>query len=522
MMDEFSARTRSANLEAMAARRVDVLVIGGGIVGAWTALTAAMRGHRTALVEKGDFASGTSGKTSRLVHGGLRYLERFRIGVVRRAARERDLLLRIAPGLVKPLKFLIPVYQDRGPKDWQLRIGLWLYDALSKEKTLPRRAWLTPEGALALEPSLSPAGLVAAAVYADAVTRDARLVLAVVRKAADAGALVANHARVTDLIREEGGVSGARILDGETGTLRTVRARAIVNATGVWVNELQGERARLRLRPTKGIHVLVPRERVGNRDAVTLPTHDGRVIFVLPWGELALIGTTDTLHRGEKDAVEATPEDVEYLLSGVNEGFPRARLTRGDIVATYAGLRPLIDSGERRESDISREHKIIVDPDGLVSVAGGKLTTGRAMATEILWTIEKRQLFEEFRRDTAAAMRRSKRRIRAAKGREERGDTRKIVLEDAGGPADVTHLEAAVVRAVRHEMAIHLDDFLMRRTGLFYELLDQGAGIAPTVVETMGAELGWDADRRAKELERFGRMLQANRRWREEGRDARF
>ncbi|HTD81582.1 MAG TPA: FAD-dependent oxidoreductase, partial [Thermoplasmata archaeon] len=166
MSEEFSARTRAANLAAMAREPVDVLVIGGGIVGAWTALTAAMGGHRTALVEKGDFASGTSGKTSRLIHGGLRYLQQLRIRVVRRAARERDLLLKIAPGLVKPLTFLIPVYRDRGPKKWQLRIGLWLYDALSKEKTLPRRRWLTPDEVMKREPSLSRTGLVAAAEYA--------------------------------------------------------------------------------------------------------------------------------------------------------------------------------------------------------------------------------------------------------------------------------------------------------------------------------------------------------------------
>ena len=517
MSEEFSARTRTANLEAMAREPVDVLVIGGGIVGAWTALTAAMRGHRTALVEKGDFASGTSGKTSRLIHGGLRYLQQLRIGVVRRAARERDLLLRNAPGLVKPLKFLIPVYRDRGPRAWQLHLGLWLYDALSKDKALDRRRWLTREEALALEPSLAPEGLVTAAVYADAVTRDARLVLAVIRKAAAAGAFIANYARVTELVREGGRVAGAKVLDEESGVLRTVRAKAVVNATGVWVNDLQGGWQRLHLRPTKGIHILVPRNRVGNREAVTLPTRDGRVVFVLPWGELALVGTTDTDYRGAKDAVEADPEDVEYLLGAVNEGFPGAGLTRSDVVAAYAGLRPLIDTGEARESDISREHTILEDSDGLISVAGGKLTTGRTMGTEILWTIENRGLMEEIRRDGRAPFRKGL--VRDAQVREERGDTRGINLDDGGPVADAANITPAVGRAVREEMAIHLDDVLVRRTGLFYELADQGARIAPAVVDTMGAELGWDAERRAGELERFRRILSANRRWREGGRE---
>ncbi len=364
------------------------------------------------------------------------------------------------------------------------------------------------------------AGLVAAAEYADAVTRDARLVLAVIRKASEAGALVANYARVTELVREHGAVAGARVLDEESGVPRTVRANAVVNATGVWANELQGEGGKLRLRPRKGIHVLVPRNRVGNRNAVTLPTHDGRVIFVLPWGDLALVGTTDTEHPGGKEGVEATAEDVTYLLKLVNEGFPEARLGRGDVVATYAGLRPLIDTGETRGSDISREHKIIVDTDGLVTVAGGKLTTGRAMATEILWAIENQKVFKELRGDPSRAMSDSKRRIRQATEREERGDTRRIILEEAGTTMEIMNLGPAVARAVRHEMAIHVDDVLLRRTGLFHELADQGLRLAPVVVEAMGADLGWDASRRAAELDRYRHILEANARWREGGRDA--
>ena len=521
-MEEFSARTRTANLEAMAREPLDVLVIGGGIVGAWTALTAAMRGHRTGLVEKGDFASGTSGKTSRLIHGGLRYLQQLRVRVVRRAARERDLLLRIAPGLVKPLTFLIPVYRDRGPRKWQLRLGLWLYDALSKEKTLPRRRWLSPEEATRREPSLSQTGLVAAAEYADAVTRDTRLVLAVIRNAAEAGALIANYARVTELVREGGRVVGARVLDEESEGLSIIRATAVVNATGVWVNDLQAEGRKLRLRPTKGIHVLIHRNRIGNHGAVTLPTRDGRVIFVLPWGELALVGTTDTEHPGENEEVEATAEDVEYLVKAVNEGFPEARVTRADVVATYAGLRPLIDTGETKESDISREHKIIVDPDGLVTVAGGKLTTGRAMATQILRTIENQEFFENARRHLARVMSDSMQRIQEAKEREGQGDTRRIILEDAGVAEGASDLGPAVVRAVRDEMAIHVDDVLVRRTGLFHELADQGARLSSFVVEAMGANLGWNAARRAAELDRYRRIVETNRRWREGGHDARW
>jgi len=510
-MEEFSARTRAANLEAMAAQPLDVLVIGGGIVGAWTALTSALRGHRTGLVEKGDFASGTSGKTSRLVHGGLRYLQKYRIGIVRQAARERDILLRIAPDLVKPLTFLIPVYRGRGAKVWQLRIGLWLYDALSKEKVLPRRKWLTRDEALAREPHLAGEGLLGAATYSDAITRDSRLVLSVTRKAAEAGALVASYARVTDLVREDGAVVGATVLDKETGTARTVRARDVVNATGVWMNDLRTPERHLRLRPTKGIHLFLPRARIGNRGAVVLPTPDRRIIFVLPWGELALVGTTDTDYRADADRVEADDTDIGYLLDSLNRGFPEARLTPSDVVGTYAGLRPLVDTGETKESDISRRHEIAVDPDRLISVAGGKLTTARAMAVEVLWMIEVRRIAE----DAEAAKDLSWGRRRAAEF-EKRTDPAGIRLSDVGPAVASTDVGAVAAHAVRQEMAIHIDDVLVRRTHLFYELDDQGVRIAPVVVEAMGAELGWDAERRASELARYRGIVEASRRWREE------
>ena len=522
MNEEFSARTRTANLEAMAREPVDVLVIGGGIVGAWTALTAALRGHRTALVEKGDFASGTSGKTSRLIHGGLRYLQQLRIGLVRTATRERNLLLRIAPDLVRPLTFLIPVYRDRGPRGWQLRFGLWLYDAVSKDRALPRRRWLTREEALAMEPGLAREGLVRAATYADAITRDARLVISVIQKASGFGALVANYARVLGLTREAGQVVGARIRDEETGGQRDIRANVVVNATGVWVGDLQMASKRVRLRPTKGIHVLVPQSRTGVRKAITLPTKDRRIVFVLPWGDLSLIGTTDTDYSGDRDRVEVDREDIDYLLEAVNAGFPGARLIREDVVSAYAGLRPLIDTGQAKESDISRKHRILTDPDGLISVAGGKLTTARSMAEAILSRVETVTLARAYRGASVEASEKAAiYRTALTKGSPLfwSGDSKAIELAASRPVESNGDLAAAARRGAKYEMAIHLDDVLVRRTGLFYELADQGAKIAPTVVDAMGAELGWDAERRASELERFRRILGANRRWREAGRE---
>ena len=285
---------------------------------------------------------------------------------------------------------------------------------------------------------------------------------------------------------------GAWIVDQESGERREVRAAAVVNATGVWIGDLQRGDRRLRLRPTKGIHVLVPRARVGNVGAVVLTAKDARIIFVIPWGDaLSLIGTTDTDYRGDRERVEADGTDVAYLLDVVNAGFPEARLTAGDVVGTYAGLRPLVDTGERRESDISRKHEIVLDPDGLLTVAGGKLTTARAMADDV------------FRR-LAGFLPPPPNRV----------DTRRISLAEAepdlGG--DVSR---AAAHAGRHEMALHVDDVMIRRLGWFHERADHGMGVAPQAAEALGQELGWDATRRAGELARFRALVAANDRWRE-------
>ena len=581
-MEELSARTRAANLEAMERTTLDVLVIGGGIVGAWIALTSALRGHRTGLVEKGDFASGTSGKTSRLIHGGLRYLQQFRIGIVRQAARERDVLLRIAPRLVKPLTFLIPVYRRRGPKGWQLRFGLWLYDALSREKVLPGRRWVSRDEALQVEPRLDPNGLVRAALYSDAYAHDARLVMEVVKAAAKAGALVANYARVSQLLREPTAgtlpaldpsrglprstllvrewtaLRGARVEDLETGRMIDVRASAVVNASGAWSEGFQSTAERVRLRPTKGIHLFVPRERIGHERAVVLTTKDRRTVFVLPWGPLSMIGTTDTDYRGDKDRVEADRADVDYLLDAVNAGFPGAGLAPRDIVSTYAGLRPLVDTGEARESDISRKHEIHEDADGLITVMGGKLTTARAMAGEVLMRIEARPAMEKAREGRLMTQEEF-RRLEAEPRSKSRVDTRSMRLADppaaeavarivAAGASEETAARLAEITAAgmaldeglrrpgilrplvpgqsvteleirynaRHEMALHLDDVMVRRSGLAYLMRDHGLHVAPMVAELMGEELGWDAEGRASEMARYRSWVEAMDRWRGE------
>ena len=517
-MTEFSARTRAANLQRMRDEALDVLVVGAGIVGAGVARDAACRGFATALVDRGDFAGGTSGKTSRLVHGGLRYLRNYRFGLVRRAVRERDLLLRNAPGLVRPLPFLIPSYADRGPGRLLLRFGLFLYDFLSREKTLPRRSWLSPEEALEREPQITAEGLAGAGLYYDAWTDDSRLVLAVVQDAAEAGAVVANHVQVEGLTRKEDRVVGARLRDAMTGDSFTTSSRFVVNATGVWLDDLRSARSTSTIRPTKGIHIFVPRSRIGNRHALALTAkRDGRVVFVLPWGDLALVGTTDTDFRGDPNQVLPDVGDVAYLLDTANATFPTAHLGPEDVVSAYAGLRPLLRKGRAKaESDISRDHAIFEDRDGLISVTGGKLTTHRSMAEEVGGLLARRlgrpqaivtrdrplgppirplEEFTDLGFDEESALHLQRR------------YTPEQVRRHLGAPSATERLVPArphtwveVEIAVHEEMAMTLGDVLVRRLGSFYETPDQGVLVAGAVAERIGGLLAWDSTRTDREI----------------------
>src|SRR5256884_3045831 len=302
----------------MGAEPVDVLVIGGGITGAGIARDAALRGFRTAVVDKGDLGGATPSPPSRLIHGGIRYLEQGQFRLVFEASRERRVLLGIAPHLVHPLPFLFPVYRGARIPAWKLRAGMWLYDLLAAFHNVKMHRWLGRKATQRLEPGLRDKELKSAALYYDAQTDDARLVIATMRSAAHAGALVANYAEVTSLIKPDGRVGGATVRDELTGRTSTVRALVVVNATGPWVDRvrrLDDAGSELLLRPTKGVHVAVPRKRVGHTQAGTLMSpNDGRVVVRLPWGDLSYIGTTDTDEDASPDELRATADDVVYLL----------------------------------------------------------------------------------------------------------------------------------------------------------------------------------------------------------------
>ena len=531
----FSQATRASALAAMSAEPVDLLVLGGGITGAGIARDAALRGIRTALVDKGDYGSATSSHSSRLIHGGLRYLEQFNVGLVFEALHERRVLLRIAPHLVRPLPFLFPVYRGARVPAWKLEAGMWLYDALAGFHNEHLHRWLGRKRVARLEPRLRTKGLQGASLYYDAQCDDARLVLATMRSAAQAGALVANYAEATSLLKSDGHVRGANVRDALGDRTYAVRALVIVNATGPWVDVIRRRndpQAQPLLRLTKGAHVAVPRARIGHTHAVTLTSPiDGRVMFVLPWGDLSYIGTTDTDEAVAPEEVRTSGADVVYLLRSVNALFPDARLGPRDVISTWAGLRPMLaPAHERSASQVSREHRLVEAPSGLVTIAGGKLTTYRRMARDTVDLVAKRLRALDGRPlapraatdrlplpgGEAADLEVLVESLRARDLSE--GHARHLVRRYGSEAAAILNVVerdrslgeqivagrpevwAEVVHAVEREMAARLSDVLIRRLHLFYEDPAHGNSVSTVVAARMGELLGWDKTRREEEV----------------------
>ncbi len=480
---------RAQRLSELGDRRFDLLVIGGGITGAGIARDAARRGLAVALVEQDDIGSGTSSRSSRLVHGGVRYLEHGWLHLVFEASRERRRLLALAPHLVRPLRFTWPVYAGARVPRWKLAAGLTLYDLLALFRNVGRHRRLSRDGILAEEPMLGAEGLRGGAQYWDAATEDARLTLANAIDAAHASATVLNHARVTALtFSKEGRADGAVVKDRLGGGEVRVQARVVLNACGPWTDEiakLEEETRGPAVRGTKGVHIAVPAARVGNRAAVTmLSPDDGRVMFTLPAGTHTIIGTTDTATAEHPAEVRASRADVRYLLNACNRFFPQARLTDDDVVAAWAGIRPLVAKGRPGEpSSMTREHAIRTSKRGVVSITGGKLTTYRAMAEQCTDVVV-RQLGARVRRcDTATAPLPGQRPERAVDD---------IPLDPAQPWS-----ERDVLHAVKQEFAETVSDVLMRRTTLAFERRDNGRGVAARVAEIMAVPLHWtDAGQR--------------------------
>ncbi|WUH91414.1 glycerol-3-phosphate dehydrogenase/oxidase [Streptomyces sp. NBC_00433] len=534
---------REAALTRMAEKELDILVVGGGIVGAGTALDAATRGLSTGLVEARDWAAGTSSRSSKLIHGGLRYLEMLDFALVREALKERGLLLgRIAPHLVRPVPFLYPL-QHKGWERVYAGSGVALYDAMSLSsghgRGLPVHRHLSRRHALRIAPALRKDALVGALQYYDAGVDDARFVATLVRTAASYGAHVANQARVVEFLREGERVVGALVHDGEAGGEYEIRAKQVVNATGVWTDDTQAliaERGQFHVRASKGIHLVVPKDRIHSSSGIILRTEKS-VLFVIPWGRHWIVGTTDTDWELDKAHPAASSADIDYVLDHVNAVL-NTPLTRDDVQGVYAGLRPLLAGESDATSKLSREHTVAHPVPGLVVVAGGKYTTYRVMAKDAvdeavhgldyrvaecctedvpLVGAEGYQAQWNARARTAARTGVHVARIEHLLQRygSLTGELLDLIADDPSLAAPLTgaddYLRAEVVYAAAYESARHLDDVLARRTRISIETFDRGTRSAREAAELMAPVLGWDANQVDKEVEYYEKRVEAER-----------
>ncbi len=522
---------RAEALDAMARTPLDILIIGGGVTGAGCALDAATRGLRVGLVEQRDLASGTSSRSSKLMHGGLRYLEAKDFALVYEALQERGLHTnRIAPHMVRPISFLIPLTG----RIWQrlyYGAGVLLYDlmALARGKKFPVHRHLSRRKALELAPGLKRASLIGGILYHDAQIDDARHTVAVARTAAHHGAFIATSTKVVDLLKQDGRIVGARVLDIESDTEYELRAERVVNATGVWIDDIQhmAGPSGLSVQAAKGVHLVVDRTAIDSSTGVVLRTPTS-VLFVIPWGDYWLLGTTDTKWYLDRAHPAASSADIDYLLAQANTALDQP-LQRSDVVGVYAGLRPLISGDAEETARLSREHAVAQPVPGLISIAGGKYTTYRIMAADAIdMAVEDltrsvgpsiTDRIELIGADDWGSVKDSGPALAAHYGLPpvlverllwRHGSESAAVLALADDQPELLeilpgagYIAAEAVYAVRHEGALHLEDVLARRLRISIETTDRGTEIAARVAALIAPELGWSASDLASEVERW-------------------
>ncbi|WP_095173979.1 glycerol-3-phosphate dehydrogenase [Mycolicibacter terrae] len=511
---------RAQAWERLGAEQFDVVVIGGGVVGTGCALDAATRGLKVALVEARDFAAGTSSRSSKMFHGGLRYLEQLEFGLVREALHERELsLTTLAPHLVKPLPFLYPLTRRWWERPY-VASGIFLYDQLGGAKSVPPQRHLTRAGALRLCPGLRRSALIGGIRYYDTVVDDARHTLTVGRTAAHYGAVIRTSTQVVALRREGDRVTGVTVRDSENGATTEVHGHVVVNATGVWTDEIQAlsrQRGRFHVRASKGVHIVVPRDRIVSEAAIILRTEKS-VLFVIPWGTHWIIGTTDTDWNLDLAHPAATKADIDYLLTNVNTALATP-LSHADIEGVYAGLRPLLAGENDDTSKLSREHAVAVPAPGLVAIAGGKYTTYRVMAADAIDAAaeyiptrvapsitEKVPLlgadgyFALVNQTEHVGAEQDLHPYRVRHLLDRYGSLIHDVLALADGRPELldpiaeapTYLKVEVAYAVAAEGALHLEDVLARRTRISIEYAHRGVNCAREIAEVMAPVLGWD------------------------------
>ena len=532
---------RAIAWERLGSEQFDVVVIGGGVVGAGAALDAATRGLRVALVEARDFASGTSSRSSKMFHGGLRYLEQLEFGLVREALHERELsLTTLAPHLVKPLPFLFPLTKRLWERPY-VAAGIFLYDQLGGAKSVPAQKHLLRAGALRLAPGLKRSSLIGGIRYYDTVVDDARHTMTVARTAAHYGAVVRTSTQVVALLREGDRVTGVKVRDSENGAVTEVHGHVVVNATGVWTDEIQAlskERGRFRVRASKGVHIVVPRDRVVSEVAIILRTEKS-VLFVIPWGTHWIIGTTDTDWNLDLAHPAATKADIDYILGHVNKVLATP-LTHDDIDGVYAGLRPLLAGESESTSKLSREHAVAVPSPGLVAIAGGKYTTYRVMgqdaidaAAEFVPTRVAPSITEKvplMGADGYFALVNQTAHVGSHYGlhpyrvrhlldrygsligevlamASENGVVKPELLEPITDAP--VYLKVEAVYAVVAEGALHLEDILARRMRISIEYPHRGVDCAREVAEVVAPALGWSAADVDREVETYLARVEA-------------
>ncbi len=528
---------RAAAWQRLGAEQFDVVVIGGGVVGSGCALDAATRGLKVALVEARDFASGTSSRSSKMFHGGLRYLEQLEFGLVREALHERELsLTRLAPHLVKPMPFLFPLTHRWWERPYTAA-GIFLYDSLGGAKSVPAQKHLTRAGALRLSPGLKRSSLIGGIRYYDTVVDDARHTMTVARTAAHYGSVVRCSTQVVALLREGDRVIGVRVRDSEDGSITEVRGHVVVNATGVWTDEIQAlskQRGRFQVRASKGVHVVVPRDRIVSDVAIILRTAQS-VMFVIPWGSHWIIGTTDTDWNLDLAHPAATKADIDYILGTVNTVLATP-LTHADIDGVYAGLRPLLAGESEETSKLSREHAVAVPAPGLVAIAGGKYTTYRVMAADAIDTAvqfiparvapsitEKVSLqgadgyFALINQVEHVGERVGLHPYRVRHLLDRYGSLMDDVLALAADRPDLLsplkeapgYLRVEALYAVIAEGALHLEDILARRMRISIEYSHRGVDCAREVADIVAAALGWTAQDVNREVANYTARVEA-------------
>ncbi|MBF4997855.1 glycerol-3-phosphate dehydrogenase [Nocardia sp. BSTN01] len=535
---ELGPEQRAATWDSLGAKHFDVIVIGGGVVGAGIALDAATRGLEVALVEARDLASGTSSRSSKMFHGGLRYLEQLEFGLVREALRERELSLKtLAPHLVKPLRFLYPL-THRGWERPYVASGLVLYDTMGGAKSVPGQHHVTRSGALRLAPGVRRDALIGGVTYYDTVVDDARHTMTVARTAAHYGAVIRTSTQVVDFLREADRVVGVKVRDSEDGRTTEVRGHVVINATGVWTDELQAlshVRGRFHVRASKGVHIVVPRDRIASDAALILRTRTS-VLFVIPWGSNHwIIGTTDTDWNLDLAHPAATKADIDYLLERINEVLVTP-LTHDDIQGVYAGLRPLLAGESDETSKLSREHAVAQIAPGLVAIAGGKYTTYRVMAydavdlavrdipqrvsssiTDKVPLLGADGYFALLNQTPQLAQTYGVHPYRIEHLLNRYGSLITDVLDLAEGKPELLqpitdapgYLRVEAVYAAVAEGALHLDDILARRTRISIEFSHRGTECADEVARLVAPVLGWDEEQIRREVSTYNARVEA-------------